>query len=411
MLAAQEETTNSEIFIARQPIFDRKLRLVAYELLYRDSEINRADIHDQNTSTSEVIISLLTDFGFDSLVGKYPAFINLSKDFLIGNKPLPLPAEHVVLEVLEDIVVDDALITGLKDLRDKGYTIALDDFTYTPEWKPVLPLVDYIKVEVKSLSQPEIKSHVSELKKHDIKLLAEKIESEEEYIFLHKCGFDYFQGYFLAKPRIVKGKTIPLSKLTLLKILADLNDEDIEIDSLVASISNDVSLCYKILRYINSAHFALERKVDSIHEAITYVGLKKLKHWASLFTLSSLNESSSELIQLSIIRAHMCEQIAISSGYTDTEVYFSAGLLSTLNALLGMHMPEILISLPLSETLRDALLKNKGSLGEALSCVHAYEKAEWEDAHYKSLDTFQIRQCYFEAVRLASESKLLQSAA
>ena len=403
MSECQKNNYATDVFIGRQPIFDRDQKLFAYELLYRESENNCAIITDPNVSTSEVIINSLTEFGFDALVGNSLAFINLTKDFLTGNKPLPLPIDHVVIEILEDVEVDDDLINGLKKLSADGFSLALDDFIYTEKWDAVLPLVDYIKVEIPLLTDDEVKQHVARLKQYDVKLLAEKIESEEEFLFLHDCGFDYFQGYFLARPKVFKGKSIPANKLTLLKLLVDLNDNEISAERLVEDISNDVSLCYKILRYINSAHFALNRKVESIHEAIIYVGLKKLRHWASLITLSSLNDSSSELLQLAMIRAHMCEQIAGHSGNSDTQNSFSAGLLSTLEALLCLPMNEILKSLPISNELRVALLEHEGATGEILKCTIAYEQGDWENAAYKQVSTTQLKDSYFSALSFSNE--------
>jgi len=407
MEVSTESTSHSDIFIGRQPIFDRNLNLFAYELLYRNSEENSATVTDQSQSTSEVIINLVTNFGFDVVTGGHTAFINLSKDFLTGKKPLPLPHDKVVLEVLEDTIVDQELIDGLKKLSSENYTIALDDFVYSEEWEPVLPLVDYIKVEIPMLSNDEIKSHVAKLKKYDVKLLAEKVETEAEYDFLHECGFDYFQGYFLARPKVLSGKTIPPNKLTMILLLSDLNNTAIEIDKLTETISNDVSLCYKILRYINSAHYALPRNVSSIREAITYVGMNELRRWASLITMSNLSAQStqaSEMMQQTIIRANMCEQIAEHIGVSDTQVYFSVGLLSTLDALLGLPMEEILTTLPLSDEMLEALVSYDGDVGKVLKCAVAYENADWEEANRSDLSATQLRDCFFNALSRSNNS-------
>ena len=407
MEVSTESTSHSDIFIGRQPIFDRDLNLFAYELLYRNSEENSATVTDQSQSTSEVIINLVTNFGFDVVTGGHTAFINLSKDFLTGKKPLPLPHDKVVLEVLEDIIVDQELIDGLKKLSGENYTIALDDFVYSEEWEPVLPLVDYIKVEIPLLSNDEIKSHVAQLRKYDVKLLAEKVETEAEYDFLHECGFDYFQGYFLARPKVLSGKAIPPNKLTMILLLSDLNNTAIEIDKLTETISNDVSLCYKILRYINSAHYALPRNVSSIREAITYVGMNELRRWASLITMSNLSAQStqaSEMMQQTIIRANMCEQIAEHRGVSDTEVYFSVGLLSTLDALLGLPMEEILTTLPLSDEMLEALVSYDGDVGKVLKCAVAYENADWEEANRIDLSATQLRDCFFNALSRSNNS-------
>ncbi len=400
------QENQSSVYIGRQPIFDREMNIFAYELLYRDSRENRANITCQNAATATVILNLITEFGFAAATGNKTAFINLSRDFLTGEKPVQLPPEDVVLEILEDVTVDDALISGLQKLIDKGFTLALDDFVYSSEWDPLLPLVDYIKVEIPLLSREEIKSHVTRLKKHNIKLLAEKIESEEEYDFLHDCGFDYFQGYFLAKPNVIEGKTISTNQLTIISLLSDLNNDEIEIEDLVKSISSDVSLCYKILRHINSAHYALAQKVDSIHKAITYVGLKKLKHWALLIAMSNISSKPDDLMQLTMNRAYMCEQIAKQLGEKDPEHFFSVGLLSTLDVLLGMPMQQILETLPLSHEIQNALMHFDGKAGKVLECAIAYEKGDWDKVGTLGLgiNPTQLRDSFFNAMWATNKS-------
>lgn len=400
------EESQSNIYIGRQPIFDRKMNVVAYELLYRDSSENQATINCQNTSTTTVILNLITEFGFTTATGNKTAFINLSKDFLTGVLPIYLPSDKVVLEILEDTVVDDALIAGLQQLKKQGFTLALDDFIYASEWDPVLPLVDYIKVEIPALSKEEIKQHVTRLKKYNVKLLAEKIESEEEYNFLHDCGFDLFQGYFLERPEVIKGKTISPNKLSILSLLAKLSNENIDVDDLVKSISSDVSLCYKMLRHLNSAYYSLERKIESIHEAITYVGIKKLKHWATLIALSNISDKPDDYMQLTMVRAYMCELIAVQNGEKDTQTFFSVGLLSTLNTLLGLPMQQILESLPLSKDMQDALLHYKGETGKVLECAKAYEHGDWDkiDQLKPNLSPIQLRGCFFRAIQITNNN-------
>jgi len=400
------EENLSNIYIGRQPIFDRDMRIIAYELLYRDSSKNQATINCQNTSTTTVILNLITEFGFTTATGNKTAFVNLSKDFLTGMLPIYLPADKVVLEILEDTIVDDALIAGLQQLKKQGFTLALDDFIYSSEWEPILPLVDYIKVEIPALNRDEIKQHVSRLKKYNVKLLAEKIESEEEYNFLHTCGFDLFQGYFLERPEVIKGKGIASNKLSILLLLAKLSNENITVDDLVKSISSDVSLCYKMLRHLNSAYYSLERKIESIHEAVTYVGIKKLKYWATLIALSNINNKPDDYMQLTMVRAYMCEQIAIRNGTQDTQPFFAVGLLSTLNTLLALPMQQILESLPLSGDMQNALLHYQGATGKVLECVKAYENGEWDkiDKLQPGLSPIQLRDSFFKAIQETNNS-------
>jgi len=403
-----DQENQSSVYIGRQPIFDRNMNIFAYELLYRDSNENRANVTCQNTSTTTVILNLITEFGFTATTGNKIAFINLSRDYLTGVLPVQLPAKQVVLEILEDTVVDDALIIGLKNLINQGFTLALDDFIYSSEWDPILPLVDYIKVEIPLLTRKEIISHVNQLKKYNVKLLAEKIETEEEYEFLRECGFDLFQGYFLARPKVIEGKTISANELTILSLLSDLYNNDIKVDDLVKSISNDVSLCYKILRYINSAHYALARKVDSIREAITYVGLRKLKHWATLIAMSNISSKPDDLMQLTMTRAYMCEQIAEQLGEEDSQHCFSVGLLSTLDVLLGMPMKQVLAALPLSSDIQNSLMYFEGKAGLILACSVAYEKGDWDSIRKLGLGITpeQLRNSFFIAMSETNQNIL-----
>lgn len=398
----------STVYIGRQPIFDRKMNIFAYELLYRDSNKNSANITCNNTATTTVILNLIIEFGFSAATGNKTAFINLSDDLLTGDSPVQIPAEKSVLEILEDTIVDEVLISNLQKLIDQGFSLALDDFIYSSKWDPVLPLVDYVKVEIPLLTEEEVKQHVTLLKKYDVKLLAEKIESEEEYDFLYKCGFDLFQGYFLAKPKIIKGKTIPVNKLVIMSLLSDLNNNEIKIEDLVASISKDVSLCYKILRYINSAHYALARKVESINEAITFVGMKKLKQWAALIAMSNISNKSDDLMQLSMTRAYMCEQIAKQLGEKDHQHFFYIGLLSTLDILLGLPMSQILETLPLSSDIQTAIMHFDGQAGKVLECSIAYEKADWDKINslIPDIKPEQLRHSFFNAIQQTNNSIL-----
>ncbi len=406
--ATSDQERQSTVYIGRQPIFDRNMNIFAYEILYRDSNENRANITNHNAATTTVILNLIIEFGFSAATANKTAFINLSDEFLSGENPIQIPAEKAVLEVLEDTVVDETLISNLQKLVDQGFSLALDDFIYSSKWDPVLPLVDYIKVEIPQLGREEIKQHVALLRKYKVKILAEKIESEEEYNFLRECGFDLFQGYFLAKPKIIKGKTIPANKLAIISLLSDLNNDEVKIEDLVISISKDVSLCYKILRYINSAHYALPRKVESIHEAITYVGMKRLKHWATLIAMSNISNKPDDLMQLTMTRAYMCEQIAEQLGEKDLQNFFYIGLLSTLDILLGIPMNQILETLPLSADIKNAIMHFAGRAGSVLECSIAYEKTDWDKINKLGLDIKpeQFSYRFLNAIRQTNNSIL-----
>ncbi len=387
-----------EVFIGRQPIFDRNLQVYAYELLFRSGDRTQAGVVDGDQATSQVIINAFMEIGLNQIVGSHRAFLNFTRDFLMSDAPLPLPKDRVVLEVLEDVRIDTALVDAVRSLRKQGFTIALDDFVFAEEWRPLVEIAEIIKIDVMALDRDEIRAHVDLLRGFDVTLLAEKIESVEDLDYLQSLGFDFFQGYFLSKPTIVKGRRIPANHLATLQLLARLNDPEVNVGALDKLISRDINLSYKLLRYINSAFFALPRKVESIRQAVVYLGLREIKTWASLLAMSGIQDKPYELFNLSLIRAKMCELLAQATEQPNTETFFTVGLFSILDALMDLPMDAILDALPLSEPVSNALTRQEGRLGEALRCAIAYERWDWDKICYSSLDADTLQAIYFESL-------------
>lgn len=250
----------TDVFIGRQPIFDRYLKVYAYELLFRRSDEDESHFVDGNQATSQVILNTFLDIGLDEIVGQKRAFINLTRDFLVEDNPLPFPKDRVVLEILEDVKVDSAVVAAVKRFKEQGHTIALDDFVFKKEWLPLVKVADIIKIDVLAYEREKIRVLVEKLRNYPCKLLAEKIETHEDYEYFQLIGFDLFQGFFLSRPVIVKGQRIPANKINTLQLMAKLNDPDVSVEELDTIISRDVSLSFKMLRYINSAFFALPRR-------------------------------------------------------------------------------------------------------------------------------------------------------
>lgn len=392
----------SEIFIGRQPIYDRDLVVRAYELLYRANAGNSAEVVDDDLATSQVIMHSLVEFGMDKLVGDNLAFVNLPKHFIVGNYPIPLSKSQSVLEVLENIAVDDQVIDSVKKLVAEGFTIALDDFRYQEEWVPLIKLAKIIKVDILGMDRETIKFNYDKLRPHGVKLLAEKVETQEEFEFTKQLGFDYFQGYFFCRPNILKQTSVPPNRLLILNILAQLNAPNVDLKKIAELVSNDVAISYKILRYINSAALALPKKIESIHQAVIYLGIKNVTNLASLMALSSIDDKPSELIVTAIIRAKMCEQLAIMSG-ASRETYFTIGLFSALDALMDMPMGEALAKLPLIPEIKQALLNQPCREGDALKCVISYERGDWERVQFANLEATAISKAYLDAVSWADQ--------
>lgn len=388
----------SKAFVGRQPIFDKDLKVYAYELLFRSGNVSEAGQLDGNKATSQVIYNTLIEIGLDELVGNNLAFINFPYDLLTNDITQLLPPDRVVIEVLEDVNVDKGLIDGLSNLRSKGFKIALDDFVFETQWIPVIKQASIIKIDVMALSVEEIKEHVELLKSYDVKLLAEKVETQDEYNCFREMGFDYFQGYFFSKPSVISKDVMPDNHIALLQLLARLQDPDIDIAEIETLVSQTVSLNFKLFRYINSAFFGLPRKFDSIRQVIVYFGLQKLKDLACLIAITGISDKPSELIIVGLTRAKMCELLAKLSGNPEPASFFIVGLFSILEALLDNPLLKIVNTLPLNEEIISALLNKEGELGEALCCSIACEQCEVDEIRFVDLETSSIYDAYQEAI-------------
>ena len=382
------------IFIGRQAIFDRKMATYAYELLYRENDSGSVNVTDGEMASSRVMLNAFMEIGLENIVGPHLAFINLTRSFFTDEPHIPFEKDQIVLEILEDIEVDQQLVDIVAKLAADGYCIALDDYEFEPHWDPLLPYVSIIKVEVPAVDPQRVEELVRQLRKHNVKLLAEKIETQEEHQLYLDLGFDYFQGYYFSRPQVIKGKRLEENQLIILQLLASLNDPKITVDKLERLIAQDAALSYKILRHINSAAVALPRKLDRIGEAVVYLGLQQLRTWANLIVLSQVGDKPQELLYSALVRACMCEQLIQRSHRGDAQAAYSAGLLSTLDLLLSSPMEEIMQELPVSDEIKDAILTHEGPMGEAISCVLAYESQQWEKIKFTGLDSAVISEIF-----------------
>lgn len=399
------DNISRSIFVGRQSIYNRKKQVVAYELLYRAGDGNYADISDGDRATTEVIINSVLDIGLESIVGKRTAFFNLTGSFIRGDHPLPLDNKQVVLEILEDVGPDSDVIRGMQRLADKRYVIALDDFEYSDKYIPLLEIAHIVKLEVMGKSRQELQTRIEQLKPYNLKMLAEKVETHEEYELCHELGFDYFQGYFFCKPRIIEGSSLPANRLVVLSLLAKLQDPEADVEELEQLIVQDVSLTYRLLRYINSAAFALGKEIESVHRALVLIGSNTIKNWVSLLLLARIDDKPKELMRTALIRARMSELLAELHDHRDErDQYFTCGLFSVLDALMDRPMSELLAGLPLSEAVKVALLEGSGDAGAVLDEVTNYEKGAWQELVGSGISPSEYRNCYLQAVMWADES-------
>ena len=406
MGAAQKKlvTDKPQIFIGRQPIFDSKLNVAGYELLFRSGEVDAYDGCDGDKATSQVINNALMEIGLDDIVGDVPAYINFTKELIINGTAQLLPTDRVVLEILETVKIDQELIDGVEVLVAAGYQIALDDFTYSVEWEPLIKLAHIIKIDVMEHPADKIKEQLSHLAGCKAKILAEKVETQGEYDLLKKEGFDYFQGYFFSKPTVLSHKGMSSDSFSLLQLMAQLQDPDVDIDEIEKLVSLNISLSYKLLRYINSAAFALKNKLTSIKQIVVYFGIQRLKDWVCLIALTENSNKPTELILSGLTRAKMCELIANETGVAEKDSYFIVGLFSILDALLDQPLNTVLENLPLDEAINQALLEFKGDMGKALSCSISCEQCIWDGIGLPNISMVKLSDMYMEATAWSRES-------
>lgn len=398
ILNQNEQSATDSVYVGRQAIFDRELDVVAYELLFRNGSENRAVFTDGDTATGQVLLNTFVEIGIEQVVGNRLAFINVGESFVLNGHCQALPREQVVLELLEDVVPHPELIKELRNLTKQGFHIALDDFIYKENLDELISLADLVKIDIQQLSQGQIEEHVATLGKFDVKLLAEKVETHEEYEFCKELGFAYFQGYFVSRPRVIEGRQIPTDRLSTMQLLARLRDPKVQINELEKLILQDPGLSFKLLRFLNSSFCGLRHQVDSIRQATALVGLSKMKTWASLLGFGSFKNKPRELIAMANVRARMCELLAIKSKSSDPDRYFTIGLFSLLDAFTDSSMQEILGQVPLSDETKDALLDYSGPMGNILKCVLAYEQGDWDTVNSWNSDSEYVGQAYLEAV-------------
>jgi len=370
-------------FIARQPILDRDQNLVAYELLFRGGNTETAGVINDMHATAHVITSVFGEMGVQAVIGKNLGFVNVSGEMLLADMIELLPAKQIVLEILETVVIDQQIIERCSALKKLGFTIALDDFVMMrDEYHALLPLIDVVKVDVMLLDQPGLINAAQKLRKYPAKLLAEKVDSQEQFNLCMQLGFHYFQGYFFAKPTVLSSKRADPSQLALLKLLGLVLD-DAATTELETAFKQDPKLTYNLLRLVNSVACGVNKNINSMSQAIMVLGRRQLQRWLQLlmFALEQRPSSSpSPLMQLAATRGKLMETLSHlndnkNSGHQDQA--FMIGIFSLLEALLGLPTKDIVEQLRLSDELRAALLERTGTLGLLLTLCEELEKGDF----------------------------------
>ncbi|HMD56715.1 MAG TPA: HDOD domain-containing protein [Solirubrobacteraceae bacterium] len=393
------------VAVARQPILDRNGSLLGYELLFREPNSETAGVLDDREATSTVILDALFDVGLFDLVGDNVAYVNVSRDFLLSVRPPPLPARRVVLELLEDQIVDDALLGVLEDLVAEGFTIALDDFRLTPATERLIRYASIVKIDVLEHTDRTLEHLVSHLRANyaGLTMIAEKVETRAEWVRCSVLGFEAFQGYFFARPSRLQRSRLPTQGLASLSTMVELSATE-DFDELNRIITRDAGLSIRLLRYANSAYVSLPRRVGSVQEGLAWLGAVTVRRFAMMVALASVHDVPNELLVTALVRARMCQLLSGAGDSTAGDSYFTVGLFSVADALADAPMQVVIKQLPFRYDIADALLYGGGGLGDVLGGVIAYQRGDFDAAGELIASHPDVEQLYREAITWTDHS-------
>ena len=391
-----------ETFVARQPIFDINKVVVAYELLYRDSDKNYFNNSiSSSKATSILLANSYFSIGIENLTFNHRAFINFDKKLIENDIPMLFNRNSIVVELLEDIKPDANFINKIKKLKLHGYTIALDDFTYNYPYEELIELCDIIKVDFLLNSPSQIQEIINTYKKEGRIFVAEKIETHEIFSFAKKIGYDYFQGYFFSRPNILEYKSVSGNSAEYINILEELNTKEPSYNKISKMIERDLRITYKLLKLVNSK-FVVVKEINSVKHALAVLGIKEIEKWVTLLMIQDSKSSfSSEIIKSAIFRSKFGELLAENSKYNKKKnELVLLGLLSVIDILLNRPMEDIVKDLPLTNDIKNALLGISGPFSNIYDLVCEYEKGSWEKvsnlAKEISIPLEKLPKLYFE---------------
>lgn len=366
-------------YVARQAILDRDKNVYGYELLFRDGKQNCFPNVAPDEATSKILASNHLTLGLDEITNGQISFINFYEDTLLYRFPTSLDPMNVVIEIVETAPISKPLLAACKHIKQLGYKLALDDHDFDPKWDVFLPYIDIVKVDVRESDYETIAKHVPKFIEAKVKIIAEKVETYEEFEQYKELGCHFFQGYFYARPEVIKQKNIPNSKLSLIELIGESAKPEMNFDRINDIIERDVALSYMLLRFINNPTVNKRNKITSLRHALNYMGEVELKKFIALLALANLGDSKPmELLQVSLIRAKFCELLSQQRGDSENPPKgFLVGLFSLIDAMLDRKMENLLENLPLSDDLNEALCGHKNHLMFYLELAKTFETANW----------------------------------
>jgi c-di-GMP-related signal transduction protein len=366
-------TSALQVYVGRQPIYDRRRRIHGYELLFRPSQDATSTDRSGEEATAAVIVHTFAEIGLEELVGHRKAFINIPTAFVDGTYDLPFGPEGVVLELMATIPDTPEIRAGVQDLHRRGYALALDHYTGLGGQSAFSDLATYLKLDMKAFTRDEFRELARYGATMPVTLVAERVETLEDADIARELGFELLQGWYFSKAETLTSDAIQVSGVTALRLLTLLSDEDVSLSDVEQVVRVDLALTYRLLRVVNSAASGLSRTIGSIREAVALLGLEQLRNWVMLFMLSDICGGSEGLLNQAITRARTCELLARDTGIPTDEA-FTVGLLSNLGELLGRPLLDVVGDLPLQTAVREAIVDRTGPLGELLGDVQNYER-------------------------------------
>jgi c-di-GMP phosphodiesterase len=389
--------------VARQPIFDADLQAVAYELLYRATDTANGPVDDPGKTTARLIMGAVFDVGLRQLVGDRSAHINVPAGLLAMVPDLPLNPQRVVIKVSDGAAVDQAAVRNLGRLRMAGFRVAVDDFDCGTRDYGLLNSADLVRVNIQQPGRMDLASCVRALRGYPVRLIAGNVATREQFQLCRDLGFELFQGHFLQTPDLASARHVRSARLTVLELMGKLSDPAATAEDIERCIGRDVGFSYRVLKCVNSSYFQMPRQISSIREAVVLLGMEELQKLCRLMLLADLEGQPDALCVQVLTRARMCESLCIAAGHHGAESYFMTGMMSLLDALLRMPMEEALRPLSLGRAVISALLWHEGEMGSALWCVTCYERGQWRDVRFATLEMEQIAAAYVHAVAWAEE--------
>ncbi|WP_432697199.1 EAL and HDOD domain-containing protein [Marinobacterium sp. YM272] len=398
-----EGTETLSVLMARQPIYTKSQDVAAFELLFRDPDGNFIEGLKDKDATLGVLLGTYSSISKGGQIQSLPCFLKVTDSFLLDNDMPELPRHSFVIEILGHSKFTPAFIERIKSLANDGYRLALADYDpRDPRFGAVLNIVHVLKLDIQRLGLKNVQTLVQKLKPFQLELLADKVETKEEFRQCLEMGFEKYMGYFLSKPEPVRGKKLSGNKVLLIQLLTELQRPSATAESVEEIALNDPALTYRILRVVNSAAFNLRKEITSLSHAIALLGMEQIRRWVMLFLANNDQDKPDDLTRNMLQRGRMCELLAEMTGREEPINHFIVGLLSQLDVMLDIDMSELMDQVPLRQDIKDALISRQGSYGEVLQEVEYYERGEFEHLR-KMLDRQYYEVSYRHSVGWATQ--------